>query len=78
MKSPVGNKGTVNESDRDMIAPARAKVLIGIDVNDHRLWYEIAIILSQVCNKTNGLIAEMTPLAGDNNDAPLDRRVEGP
>ncbi|BCQ04290.1 hypothetical protein TPCV302_09370 [Cutibacterium avidum] len=61
-----------------MVAPAGAQVLIGVDVDDRRLRHEIAVILSHLCNEFDDLIAQMTPLAGDNNDAPLDRRVEGP
>ncbi|GAB6892385.1 hypothetical protein JCM18909A_02230 [Cutibacterium acnes subsp. elongatum] len=61
-----------------MIAPAGAKVFIGIDVNDHRFRHKIAMFLSQTCNEADGLIAQMTALSGDNNDAPLDRRVKGP
>ncbi|EFS43659.1 hypothetical protein HMPREF9576_00890, partial [Cutibacterium acnes HL110PA2] len=53
-----------------MIAPAGAKVLIGIDVNDHRFRHEIAMFLSQTCNEADDLIAQMTALSGDNNDAP--------
>ncbi|EFS92481.1 hypothetical protein HMPREF9607_01268, partial [Cutibacterium modestum HL044PA1] len=53
-----------------MVAPAGAKILIGIDVNDRRFGHEVAVILSHMCNKADGLIAQMTALAGDNNDAP--------
>ena len=78
VKGPVGNEGAVDEGDRDVVAPAGAQVLIGVDVDDRRLRHEIAVILSHLCNEFDDLIAQMTPLAGDNNDAPLDRRVEGP
>ncbi len=78
MKGQVVAKPVIKENYQDMVARAGAKVLSGLDVTDHRLGHETAMFLSKTCNEADDRIEQMTALSGDNNDAPLDQRVEGP
>lgn len=78
VEKPVRHRNPVDENDRDVVAPPPPQLRVRVHVDEHRGLGCPGVPSEDLPDPVQGVVAEMASRPYENNDAPLDRQVEGP